>query len=64
MYSNKENKLIDYLKIKYFDKKDGFDGLLKDFEKKITDQNNQYRIDELEEDIKEKQKELKNLKTK
>lgn len=64
LYSDKENRLIDYLKIKYFHDEDGFDGLLKDFEKKITSQDNQYRIDKLENDIKEKQKELKNLKTK
>ncbi len=36
LYNNESNKLVDFLKIKYFDEEEGFDGLLKDFEKSIT----------------------------
>ncbi len=61
MYETTENKLLDFCKIKYIDKEQSFDGLLKDFYEKIIKENNRYRITELEEEIKEKQEELKEL---
>ena len=64
IYENKENKLIDFCKIKYIDKTNPFNWLLKDFYENLIQENNQYRIKELEEDIKEKQEELQNLKLK
>jgi len=61
IYEDKENQLIDFCKIKYIDKTHPFDGLLKDFYEKLIQENKEYRIKELEEDIKKKQKELDNL---
>lgn len=64
IYNNKENKLVDYCRIKYLDNKKPFDGLLKDFVKKLTSKNNEYRIKQLEEEIDKRQNELNELKSK
>lgn len=55
-------KLLDYLKIKYIETDEPFDGLLKDFYNKIITIDNSYLINELEVEIEQKQKRLENLK--
>jgi hypothetical protein len=64
IYNNRENKLVDYCRIKSNSKNILFDGLFKDLVKQLLSESNEYRIKQIKEDIEKLQSELDNIKSK